>query len=121
MQLSADKRTAKIRVDRRLDAAQVHQLILDLAALRARMEPAHSRSIELAGDTEVHIQDDPDLQLGQLADGRFRLYLRSWGLGWLVFNLHADKARAIGDYIRSRFGAGRDLVGQQTPRGGEPH
>jgi hypothetical protein len=78
----------------------VETLIADLAALRAQMIPEVPRNRpDRDSKQNVSVQDNADMEVRLLRDGRIRFWIRNCGLGWLVFNLPVGPACAIRDYL----------------------
>jgi len=125
IQLSADKQLAIVSIDRTLSAFELQTLIADLAVARAQMlptvqfEPPGRR--EPAPDSlNVSEQDDPYLQAARLRDGRIRLWIRNQGIGWLAFNIPADKACGLRDYLIANTGANPSGSGLFQKQGSDP-
>lgn len=104
MKLSDDKKSISISVDGTLSTVEVETLIADLAFLRANMLPPVPFELPKPGDPNsdlpnLSVQDDPYLSAKLLKDGQIRLWLRSFGLGWMVFNLPIERACALRDFL----------------------
>lgn len=100
--LSGDAATVDLTLEGRFTGPELEGLIADLAVLRNQMSPEVPRECptrETVGDQNVSVQDDPDFQLRLLRDGSIRLWIRSRGLGWLVFNIPVSNACAMRDYL----------------------
>lgn len=104
MVISDDKKTAQISINKTLTASEIETLISELAVVRANMLPPIPFEVPKATDPDIDsshvtVQDDPYVQVKLLKDNRIRIWLRSWGLGWMAFNLTQDNACTIRDYL----------------------
>lgn len=108
MKLSTDKKNLQVKISGVLSAADLESLIADLAALRAQMEPQVPLTVDaLKKATEsrnVSVVDEPDMEVRPLKDGRIRIWMRSGGLGWLIFNLTRNNAVVLRDYLIASTG-----------------
>lgn len=103
MEISKDKTSLRLAIDHTLNAEALDKLITQLALVRMQLKPEvpiNARAEE--NPPNVMTMDDPYCQVAALKDGRIRIWLRSPGFGWQVFNLPAHKARGIAQYIMSR-------------------
>lgn len=120
MKLSPDRLTADIAVNATLTASDMERLILDLADLRATMDPAvpMERPTPGANTTAVQVasQEDASLMAALRRDGSVRLWIRSAGLGWLAFGLSQRNTITLRDYLNGKVqdapGASQ-LIGNQ--------
>jgi hypothetical protein len=116
MKLNAARTMATLSIRGSFNTARVEKIIGDLLVLRASMEPPvpydpPSRDDPNQDDTYVSVQNDPHLQLGRRRDESLRLYLRHQGLGWMVYEIPASKARGIRDFLVSRITGKEDHSG----------
>lgn len=93
---------AQIKGD--LTAADMDELISQLAELRAQMLPSVAQSRPnpkdpLAAGTPMTMEDSPAMMAAKLKDGRIRFWARSAGFGWLAFNVIEQDALLIRDYL----------------------
>lgn len=100
MKINTDKTRVRLDINAELTAAQLESLISDLAMTRAKMVPEVCRE-RPATDLSRHVsqQDDPDMEIVALGDGRIRFWIRHQGFGWFVVTLPAGKASAVRDYL----------------------
>lgn len=119
MEMSQDKRTLRVSVDRVLTASDLELFIIDLAKARSEMSPEVPRSAP-DHQSEVLIQNDADVQAAHTVSGFVRLYLRNQGLGWLAFTVDGRKAAGLAQYILSRTTPGEsiDFFTEKLPEGG---
>ena len=106
MQLNDDRSQATLSINQTLTAAEVENLIRELAVLRAQMTP----EVRLApqesenGQAPVMVQSEPTLAFEHPArDPHVTMYLRSTGLGWTAWRLHPDTQKALAQFFYSRF------------------
>ena len=101
MQLTKDKRTAKIELKADLTTVGLEKLMADLAVLRANMLPQVPRTGDSDAQPYTHsFQDDPDVTIQLLRPSLgFRIGLRTQGFGWLAFDIPQDRAIAMRDYF----------------------
>ena len=102
------------------NAAKLDALIRHLAKLRARLLPAVAVQRDALAQTDdaVLLQDQPSLSMAALRGGGFRLWARHQGLGWLAYDISAQKAASIASLI-GRTPASLtavDLVQHEEPR-----
>ena len=123
MKLSADKETelldtealsALLSIAKEMDGQALDALISALAEVRANTQPPveSTRPVPTEGsttDTPVTIEDSPAMMAVRLRDGRFRVWARSSGFGWLAFNLDQANARAIRDWFAANVEGDSDL------------
>lgn len=103
-ELSDDRRSVRVEISGDLSTTAVERHISALARIRNDMLPAvpmHPPTTkDFAGDPPhgaAHY--NPEMEIRLIAPGVFRLWLRSTGLGWLSFDLPADSAVALGEYL----------------------
>jgi hypothetical protein len=101
--MSDDKQSARVSIDRMLTAAGIETLIAELAVTRAHMLPAVSDSPSgLDSEDQSHhlsVQENSNVVVARLRDGRIRFWMRNIGIGWMVFNVPIQAACAIRDYL----------------------
>lgn len=106
MQLSDDRSQATLSIERTVTAAQLEDLIRELAALRAQMTP-EVRPAPQGGtdaDSQVMLQNEPTLAFEHPArDPHVTMYLRSTGLGWTAWRLHPSTQQALAEFFYSRL------------------
>lgn len=115
MKINSDCTSATLSVTGDFNAAQLDQLLRDLAMLRADLlpeVPAHRDGI--SQDTPVLVEDKPGLNIAARQDGGFRLWLRHRGYGWLAYQVDNQTAVGVAGYINSRAGPAIDLVSDQS-------
>lgn len=125
MKLSADRKRLEIDISGDFSAAQVEQMLSDLAQLRATMDPPVSpHRPDPNSDARVSEQDEPSITAVPMRDGRIRFWLRNNGLGWLVFNFSHQQAVTLRDFfaanVHSQMGETR-LFGAEYSNGDKPH
>lgn len=113
MVISDDKKSAQISINKTFTAPEIETLISELAVIRANMLPPIPFEPPKATDPDIdssHVteQDEPHVQVKLLKDNRIRIWLRSWGLGWMAFNLTQENACIIRDYLIANTPDNRD-------------
>jgi hypothetical protein len=107
-----------IKAAQDLDATSLDNLICALAQIRANKQPPVSSSRprfdeDSATAAPVTFEDLPAMFAKPLQDGRFRLWMRSSGFGWLAFNLEVGDARVLRDWFNANVTGFSDLFGQE--------
>jgi len=97
MNLSDDKRTARISIDADLKAADLEALLVKLATLRSQMLPAVPSAPRL--DATFSSQEDGGMAVQPLPEDRVQLLLQHAGFGWLSFILHVNQASVLRDFL----------------------
>jgi len=97
MDLSDDKRTARISIDTELTAADLETLLVKLATLRSQMLP-EVPSIPRP-DATFSNQEDGGMAVQPLPGDRIQLLLQHAGFGWLSFILHVEQASVLRDVL----------------------
>lgn len=106
MQLNDDRSQATLSINQTLSAAEVENLIRELAALRAQMTPEVRQAPQESdnGHAPVMMQSEPTLAFEHPArDPHVTMYLRSTGLGWTAWRLHPDTQKALAQFFYSRL------------------
>lgn len=106
MQLSDDSTKATLAINQTLTAAEVEDLIRELAMLRTKMTPEVRSAPQDSddGNAPVMIQSDPTLAFEHPAkEAHVTMYLRSSGLGWTAWRLHPNTQKALADFFYSRL------------------
>ena len=115
MKINSERTRAALSITGEFSAAQLDQLLRDLALLRADLLPAVPEQLAGIGEeTLVLVEDKPGLNIAARRGGGFRLWLRHRGYGWLAYQLDDQTAVGVASYISSRAGPGIDLVGDQV-------
>lgn len=115
--LSSDRRAARIQINRDMNASEIDALIRQLSIARSNLAPPVPGTLEAfeAAGGAVVIEESPVLLMRTLSGGRgFRLWLRHRGLAWLGFHLEPRNADAICRYIldsRNQVDPDPDLFG----------
>lgn len=114
-----------IREAKKLSPAEVESLIADLMDLRAEMSPPVSDEPPKPDGTSaqnVAAEDDPSISARLLKDKRVRLWIRSSGIGWLVFNLSHRTSATLRDWLIANTDRDSvsELFSEQGSKGG-PH
>ena len=103
MKLLKNNTVLDVNINKSLSAAEVESLIYDLAELRAKMTPEVPMSRPIPGSEEAQknilMQDEPAIITKLLKDGNIRFWLRSHGLGWLVFNFTVSQSITLRDFF----------------------
>ncbi|MEG0082202.1 MAG: hypothetical protein RR775_09960 [Massilia sp.] len=97
MNLSDDKRTARISIDTDLTAADLETLLVKLATLRSQMLPAVPSAPR--PDATFSNQEDGGMAVQLLPRDRVQLLLQHAGFGWLSFILHVNQASVLRDFL----------------------
>ena len=121
--MSDDRSCVAIRLDARLSAQELQDVIASLGEIRANMRPPVPKDPQQAaacGDNAI-VQADPHFVIALRAEGGFRLWLRNAGIGWIALEIPEAKARALADYIAGRTGPSRNLSSDEPPNTGGPH
>ena len=104
MKPSEDKKSIALSISGNLSTQELEVLIVELSVARAHMLPPVPFEVPKSDDPNFDVpnissQDDPYMSAGSLRDGSFRLWLRSFGYGWMVFTFPLEKACALRDYL----------------------
>lgn len=99
MKISEGKKSVSLSINETLSAHELTTLIAELAVVRANMLPEVPKIPPVKSEEGMSVQDDPQLVIVKLKDGRIRFGFRNTGLGWLVFNIPSKKACSIRDYL----------------------
>jgi hypothetical protein len=97
MDLSEDKRNAKISIDRNFDAEQMELLITLLMSLRGKMLPDVPSSPN--PESLMSYQEEGGFAMRLMPDQRVQLLFRHAGAGWLPFALNVEQACALRDFL----------------------
>lgn len=86
-----------------LSTRDLEALIALLAEQRAHRDPPVTFQPPNPGEgsQDVSVQNDPYLSARRLRNGGMRLWMRSGGLGWLVFDLTAEQTIALRNWINA--------------------
>jgi hypothetical protein len=124
MKLVADDSRLQIdRLEGTLTALQVDNLISQLAELRAAMTPPVSQKRPdplKEPELRITMEDEPEMTAAFLRDGRFRLWVRNRGFGWCAYNITAQHAAGLGQYMLGKLPPG-EAVDLFADQGGKPH
>lgn len=85
-------------------AAELEEVIQELAVARAGMEPAVPQTLPTSGDAAVLQQEDASFTVRTLADGGLRIWLRSEGVGWMAFQLSATRREDLVTFLGKEAG-----------------
>jgi len=86
-------RSARLHLTGTFSAAELEQLIGDLARAREMMSPGVPRDPEPGADGEAHAQADPRFMVSEAPDrGGVLLRLRDPGTGWRAYGLAYSEA-----------------------------
>lgn len=95
-------------------ANELEALITELATLRSGMQPPvpQNRPNPLNDpDKPILMESDSAMTAALRTDGSFRLWLRNRGTGWMGYEVDAQRAQALAQYILSRSdGRAIDLI-----------
>jgi hypothetical protein len=115
MKLNKDGTLAQIDVKGLKTAADVEDLIEQLALLREHMTPAVPENKD---DTKLlHMIDNPSFSAARLKDGGFRLYARSSALGWIALNINKDNAPMLTSWMLANMDWLSGLIKQSDGEG----
>ncbi len=109
-----------------LSTTDLETLISRLAEMRAHMQPPVTFEPPKPGEggQDISVQNDPYLSARRHRNGGMRLWMRSGGLGWLVFDLTARHTVFLRDWINAsgiQEQSGPDLFSQSGLDGQTPH
>jgi hypothetical protein len=124
MRISKDKTIIRLNIDEAMSADQLSSLISDLAKLRAGMDPPVPLERPSSPNQRVSVQDEPSMFAYALKDGRTRLWLRNFGIGWLVFNFTLQQAITLREFLKSTTpedAGGAHLFRDKFADGGRSH
>lgn len=102
----SDSTAAHLQISASLDAAGLEDLIRQLAMARAAMSPPVPMNPEdmIGGSAASLVQDATSLAAEPpRSDGQVTLRLRSEGLGWIGWRLHADHCHALRDFLNGYY------------------
>ena len=124
MKLNASKSEATLTLQGNFSADALEELISKLAVLRSDMQPpvpkARPDSMSEA-DKHITIEDEPAMVVARLRDGRFRLWLRNRGTGWMAYNIDAANATGLRDYLSANLPTTPDRANLFGEQDGELH
>jgi hypothetical protein len=105
----------------KLTTADVEALQHKLALARAHMEPSVDRDLSTAASRGALAfeQFDPELDIGLVHDSVV-VGVRHQGIGWFVFKLNPNKAKAVGEAL-CKAASGRLNLSQPDPAGANRH
>lgn len=106
MQLSDDRSQATLAINQTLTAAEVENLIRDLAILRAQMTPEVRTTPQESdnGQAPAIVQNEPALAFEHPAtEPHVTMYLRSTALGWTAWRLHPSTQKALAEFFHARL------------------
>ena len=90
----------QISLNGEFTAAEVEEIIADLAKARAGTAPAVPMEPPTAlHPREILVQDEAAFTFRKLATGGIRVWLRNEGIGWLAFTLSAKHAAGIREFL----------------------
>jgi hypothetical protein len=103
VQISDDKQYAAIDIQGTYGVEDLENLIAELSACRAEMEPAVPIAPPTTNGTEdpvaARARGDPCVQVAVMRNGVTRFWVRHAGLGWFAFNLPVERAHMLAQYI----------------------
>lgn len=89
--------------DQELTAQELETMIVKLMVLRANIAPPVHAAPPSTHDADqrapVAVVKDPEMNLASLNNGAIRLWLRHPGLGWVPFQMSAQRAGLLRDYL----------------------
>ncbi|MGV7193740.1 hypothetical protein [Xanthomonas axonopodis] len=93
---------ARITLQGEFTAAELDDVLQELATLRSGMEPAIPDSP--GAEASVLEQKEPLRIFRTLADGGLRIWLRHDGFGWMPFTLNATERAELADFLGKKLG-----------------
>lgn len=93
-----------ITLDGEYNAAELQEVIENLARTRAAMLPSVSDEPPTSFDEHALQQVDPVFKIRALVGGGARIWLRNEGYGWLPFTLSAAGISNLGKFLAKRGG-----------------
>lgn len=120
MELSDDKRSVQIAINRTLSATELQTVVVKLATVRSEMLPEVSAAPD--PDALTSHQEEGGFAIRRLSDGRIQLLLRHTGIGWLPLTLGVDQACILRDFLVANTPHDRtaNLITSQVGEGGLP-
>ena len=89
--------SARLNIEGVFSAAELEQVIADLARARGMMQPAVPRDPE---PIDAHVERDPRFEVSEAPNrGGVLLRLRDAGVGWRVFGLPYNEAGRLGSLL----------------------
>jgi len=83
-------------------AAELEEVIRDLAETRAGMTPPVPSTPEAAGTALV--QADSSVKVRSLVDGGVRVWIRNEGIGWIALTVSAEKREGLANFLAGKGG-----------------
>lgn len=103
VQLPPDK--ARISLNGEFSALEIEEIIRDLAAARASLQPpVPTTAPSLESDATVLSQEDALFAIRTLAGGGLRFWLRNEGIGWLALTINATAAEGLRQFLSNKIG-----------------
>ncbi|MBV7543308.1 hypothetical protein [Acidovorax sp. sic0104] len=106
MQLNDDRSQATLAINQTLTAAEIENLIRELAILRSQMTPEVRMTPNEGGEGQAPAiaQNEPALAFEHPArDPHVTMYLRSTALGWTAWRLHPQTQKALAEFFLARL------------------
>ena len=97
-----ENQKAVIKLNGEFEAAELEEIIRDLAKVRAGMLPAVPTSPDT--DCEPLEQCEPLFKIRTLAGDGVRIWLRNEGFGWLAFTLTANDLASLRTFLGEKLG-----------------
>jgi len=85
-------------------AAELEEVIQELAAARSSMDPPVPLTLPISGDAPVVLQENSSFTIRTLVDGGLRIWLRSEGMGWMAFQLSASRREELFAFLGKKAG-----------------
>lgn len=118
MKLNEDGTLAQINLSGEKSAAEIEEIIENLALLREHMTPAVPESKDNAGF--LHMIDDPSVTAVRLKNGGIRLFARSPALGWIALDISKRNAPGLMSWMLANMDWIRELVEHSDSNGDAP-
>lgn len=93
---------ATVALNGEFSALELEEIIADLAQVRAGMQPAVPSKPD--PDRNVPVQERTLFSIRNILGGGARIWLRNEGFGWLAFELSAEEAVGLAEFLRNKRG-----------------
>lgn len=96
---------ARIGLSGEFTADEVEELLMGLAKLRSGMLPEVPQEPPgIDSPKELLPQPDASFRIRTRSNGGLRVWLRHAGFGWIPFELGADEAKALHEFLGKKIG-----------------
>lgn len=96
--------TATIALNGSFTAADMDEIIADLARARASLFPGVPNQPPTNLDAPMLEQHEPQFRIRTLAAGGLRIWLRHEGFGWIAFTLSARQRKELVEFLAKKAG-----------------